>query len=175
MRILTATKENTKMSDWKLIKIDHTRCGSYEATTYAWAKNEVDEPELRKLVDDAIQMYLDAERVALAAAPPYVCGPQYDKYPEKFVFEVRAEFNAAKSLRDEWELAQRKAKKSFIFYLIETGKGLIKEFYGEGVALDVKAIWGHNHGVRVDYSDNCPSSHDFIPSGPKDEDDENYL
>ena len=139
----------------KLARIDHVHCHEpsfSDPITYVWVADDLSQDEFEDLVVDAVKAYDKAGKdFQEAEQPPYANWgmPQYDKYPNRTVAEVKAEYNAAQALYRDWEERKRKAQANFAHHLVALGGGRIVEFWKEKPALSYALDWGHRHGQKI--------------------------
>jgi hypothetical protein len=135
----------------RLLKVEHTRCGEAAGHTYVWIDDDVD---ALAVVDAAKRDYLRAiADLAAQRKPPNdyrpYGSPPYDKFPDKTVAEVKAEWEAKKVEWTAWNEKRMGARLAFEDFLArQEGVKTWAWHESEVVALD----WGHLHGTSIDYS-----------------------
>lgn len=166
----------TAVAEYKLVRVSHIRCGETDAYTYVVAPVDWKASRIHDAVYAAEKKYLAAVEIAkegTEAPNDYRWGPPpYEKYPDKTVAEIKAEWEAKKVVYEAWQKEQNKTKHSFAAYLLEQG---FRELWDVGIAHDVDLDWGHRHGTKIDYTetrlDTMPTPAKFV-GVDEDDDDE---
>ena len=162
----------------KLARIEHWRCGEpinwrgrESGYTYVWVADDMTVVELEKLCDEARSSYLDTEaaykKLTPITPPGYGVNVLTGTPDTMTVGELRAEHAAKEKAYKEWQARQSEARKPFAYWLELHGSGRIKQFHEERPAIVVELLWGHNHGVTIDYSSTRIADYPF----PEEEDD----
>jgi len=149
----------TILVDYTIARINHYRCdqpaGKWGLTTYVWVPKTMTATELDDLVEKARQEYFKAqeEQKKLLPALPPGYGPQYDKYPDKTVAEVKAIHAAAE---EEWKKRNEVVKavqRTFTQILKDVSENTIKSFWDIEFPISVDLHWGHHHGQQIGYDE----------------------
>lgn len=151
----------------KLASIAHERCQEVDAMTYCWIPDDWDSFEFQKVVNQAKADYWDKLKFHNPDPPndykQYISFPEYDKYPDKTVKEVKDEWQAKKEAFLTWKSENDLLTKPFALFLQDYG---IKPFYDyDDEVMTAEIDWGHNHGTKIEYSatDPSPSNMDIAP------------
>lgn len=145
--------------DYTLVRINHYRCdepaGKWGLTTYVWVPKTMTVTEFDDLIEKAQQEYFKAKteqrKLLPALSPGY--SPQYDKYPDKTVAEVKAIHSAAEA---EWKKRSEVIKaveRTFTQILKDVSNGVVKGFWDVTLPLSVDLHWGHRHGEQIEYDE----------------------
>jgi hypothetical protein len=155
----------------KLACVEHTRCREYDATTYVWVADDMTKQELQSFCAQAAGKYLTAEKELQDAPTPYVHPgylPDFERYPNKTVAEVKAEHAKQLAAYNHWHEKSEASRKTFAYYLAEISSGRIMEFYAITPDLQVGVNWGCNHGVVIDYGKTDVTAKDLNAPLPDD-------
>jgi hypothetical protein len=149
----------TFLVDYTIARVNHYRCdqpaGKWGLYTYVWVPKTMTEEKFEALCDKAQKAYFKAEaemKKLLPALPPGY-GPQYDKYPDKTVAEVKAIHAEAEA---EWKKRNevvKTAQRSFTQILKDISDGEVKGFWDIEFPISVDLHWGHRHGECIDYGE----------------------
>lgn len=131
-----------------VIRVEHVQCGEYSGSDYLFAPEGKGEDWIRKQVHEVVdEMIADARKLReLAPEPTY--HPEYAKFPDKTVREVREAHEVA---REQWRQSKQEhgtLSRSFTIRMRERGFKLV----GDMPAMEVQAYWGHNHGLELNYT-----------------------
>ncbi len=149
----------TILVDYTLARVNHYRCdqpaGKWGLTTYVWVPRTMTEMEFEVLCEKARAAYFKAEeeQKKLSPAVPPGYGPQYDKYPDKTVAEVKAIHAEAEAEWKKRNAVVKAAQRSFAQILIEISEGVVKSFWDVELPLSYELHWGHHHGMDIDYGE----------------------
>lgn len=157
----------------KFVSITHNRCRDVVGTTYVWIPDDMTRGELDRLIDLARDAYLAAENYNEGAPPFPGYSPEYDKYPDKLVSEVRAEFNQRKTVYDAWKANKDAKRKNFARHLVEKSDGKIHYYWDNKDIVKADVQWGHLHGITIEYGDSELADQDF--NAPKKDDGDSEL
>jgi hypothetical protein len=75
--------------------------------------------------------------------------PPYKKHPEKTVREVEEAHAKQKLSYDKWLHENKRLTRSFKDRLLE--RGFVGLWQENPDVLEVRAFWGHNHGLTLNY------------------------
>jgi hypothetical protein len=149
----------TIFKDYTLARVNHYRCdqpaGKWGTSTYVWIPKTMTTEEFEALCDKAKKAYLDAhdaaQKTLKTPAPGY--GPQYDRYPDKTVAEVKA-IHAAET--EEWNkrnVIVKAEQRTFAQILKDVSDGVVLGFWDIEFPIDVEVHWGHRHGTDIAYGE----------------------
>lgn len=143
----------------KLARVTHIFCNERhhdEPESFVWVDYAMTQPEFEAFAKQAKDAYDKAGSDFLAAnQPPYVSwgAPDYHKYPNKTVAEVKAEHEAAHHRYASWQALKKEAQADFGHHLKAVGNGRILKFWEHKPSLDFELGWGHRHGTRPDLAE----------------------
>jgi hypothetical protein len=148
----------------KLARIEHWRCGepiswkhgSGSGYTYVWVPDDMDEEELDALVDAAQESYLNTEhefkKLAPVSPPGYGATISPSTPDTKTVGELKAEYETQAKAYKEYQELRDKSRKPFAWHLKEVSGGAVLQFWECEPDMEVRAEWGHSHGVTIEHS-----------------------
>lgn len=147
----------------KLARIEHDRCNEFDCHTFVWIPDVMERDEFNKIVKLAQEEYLKAEsefkRMTRPLDPGY--SPQYDKYPNKTVAEVKTAFDEARIIYTEYEKKLSDARLHFCSHLIKASGDRIKSFWDGDFLITSHIDWGHRHGENLNYKEKSPDDFDL--------------
>jgi|SRR5208282_1872503 len=170
------------LTDYTIARVDHYRCdqpaGKWGLSTYVWIPKTMTHEEFEALCDKAQKEYFRAadaiKKLMLKAILPPGYSPQYDKYPDKTVAEVKA-IHAVET--EEWNkrnILVREEQRSFAQILKDVSDGTILNFWDIEFPIKTEVHWGHRHGEDIDYGETKIANPAPATLG-KSEDDEDGL
>lgn len=143
----------------KLGVVNHYRCNEWsESRTVMLMPDEWSVDDFQKAVELARIEYLaflgvwNARTDCPNKAGPY-SKPDYSKFPDKTVAEVDADWAEQRKIYDAWYKVHIQGYQNFACYLER--QGLMYLFDAEESDFVYDLDWGHNHGLPIDYSNNC--------------------
>lgn len=159
----------------KLARVTHIRCSEPDGQTFCFIPDDWTENQFNRAVYAAKKKYEAATSAYMEELKAgdlqgllysYSYGhPQYERYPDKTVKEVKEAFEQEKEEKKRRKAILDEARKPFGAFLRTEGVRLISDLE-EGIEIDVN--WGHQHGVPLDYREEWPESLDkqgagFVP------------
>jgi hypothetical protein len=149
----------TILVDYTLARVNHYRCdqpaGKWGTSTYVWVPKAMTTEEFEVLCEKARKSYLDAADAAkkLVGTPAPGYGPQYDRYPDKTVAEVKAIHAAETEAWSKRNVVVKAEQRTFAQILKDVSNGAVLGFWDVEVPIDVQVNWGHRHGSDIDYGE----------------------
>lgn len=149
----------TILVDYTLARVNHYRCdqpaGKWGTSTYVWVPKAMTTEEFEVLCEKARKSYLDAADAAkkLVGTPAPGYGPQYDRYPDKTVAEVKAIHAAETEAWSKRNVVVKAEQRTFAQILKDVSNGAVLGFWDVEVPIDVQVNWGHRHGNDIDYGE----------------------
>jgi hypothetical protein len=136
---------------FRLVRVQHDRCGEYDGTEYVLAPIDWDaervRAEIRVVVEETIA---DAKAIKEAPLnPPH--HPPYAEHPDKTVAAVQALHAAQRAAFSEWNKKNLHLSRSFVERMRERGFVALWDDEAETGAYTAGAYWGHNHGLKLNY------------------------
>jgi|SRR5579863_354985 len=147
------------LMDYTIARIDHWRCdqpaGKFGLSTYVWVPKTMTQEEMEALCVQAQKAYFKAEddlkKLSPALPPGYQ--PNYEKYPNKTVAEVKAIHEAEVAEWSKRNEVVKASQRSFTQILKDISDGTVLSFWDVEFPIDVRLHWGHKHGVNIDYGE----------------------
>lgn len=165
---------------YKIARINHYRCdqpaGKWGLSTYVWVPEVMTQEELEALCDKAQKEYFraaDATKKLSGLPPGY--SPQYDKYPDKTVAEVKAIHTAEVEEWTKRNAAVKAEQRSFAQLLTVVSDGVVWGFWDIEFPISLDLHWGHRHGEDIDYGETkitSPVPASIFSSNPFEEDND---
>lgn len=139
----------------KLARVTHIHCHHRDwddPATYVWVDDLMTAEEFESFAEAAQAAYDKAGTdFQEAERPPAVQWgmPDYHKFPDRTVAEVKAEHDAKHEQYEAWNKRKRAAQADFAHHLKAVGNGRIIYFFDQKPALEFGLNWGHRHGNRA--------------------------
>lgn len=133
----------------KLVKITHERCDEYDGIEYVLAPDGWWHDKVRDLVNNVIKEMLDDARQIKESPCKPSFNPVYQDYPDMTVREVQTLHAAQTEQYNAWLEKNKLLTRSFEERLCD--KGFISLSDKNADLVSVKAYWGHNHGLDLNY------------------------
>lgn len=138
----------------KLAKIEHYRCGEWDANNYVWVPDAMTREELLVLVSAAQRDCREAEKtIEGVEAPPHRSWWDFFEKADqnKSLATVKLEYAEHEAHYKAWEAKRDAARKSFWQRLCGLSGGKVLSFSDGECGLEVECDWGHSHGLKVNY------------------------
>lgn len=136
---------------YRLVRVEHSRCGEYDGTEYVLAPIEWDGEKIDGEVSAVVkEMIADAKLVKDAPlTPPH--HPPYADHPDKTVAEIQAAHEERKIAYKQWLEENRHLTRSFQERLREHGFVRLWDDEPATGRHDASTYWGHSHGLKLNY------------------------